>query len=260
MDITTVGDKECISSGDCISVCPTNAIQYRGGKFILPPNEIPENAPTEVKEEHEIKVRKNRIKKTVVQSVAAVLAAILLAGALLYYNVFDNKPTTPPPPPDAEVGYQVGMLCPTGDLKLVGKNGTVNINDLRGKILVINFWGTWCTPCVQELPHFNELASEYKDSVTVLAIHSSSSFGNTPADEYVANYYPDSEMIFAFDTPSESNPYVDAYYSALGGVSTYPMTLVLDEQGIIAFSRTGSMTYSELVEAINVAKGEPKSE
>ena len=258
MDITTVGDKECISCGDCVSVCPTSAIQYRGGKFILPPNEIPEGASPEEKEAHEKKSKKRRL---IVRIVAGVLAAALLIGALLYYNVFDSKPTDPPSSPvepdDPDlpaVGYEVGMLCPATDLKLVGKDGTVNITSLRGKVTVINFWGTWCTPCVQELPHFNELATEYKDTVTVVAVHSSSSFGNTPADEYVASYYSDSEMIFAMDTASADNKYVDAYFSALGGISTYPMTLVLDEDGVIVFTRSGSMTYDELVLAIGLAK------
>ena len=87
-----------------------------------------------------------------------------------------------------------------------------------------------------------------------IAVHSSDSYGNTPADEYVSTHYPDSEMIFALDTPSAGNAYVDAYFSALGGVSTYPMTLVLDEDGVIVFRRSGSLTHEELVNAINLAK------
>ena len=193
-----------------------------------------------------------------------MLAASLLIGALLYYNVFDNKkppvedpPSGPVDPSESEkpaVGYNVGNLCPTADLAIVGSDEYINAEALRGRIVVINFWGTWCTPCVQELPHFDSVASEYKENVAVIAIHSSSSFGNTPADEYVATYYPNSEMIFALDTPSANNAYVDAYFSALGGVSTYPMTLVLDEDGVIVYRRSGSLTHEELVAAIELAK------
>ena len=266
MDITTVGDKECISCGDCVSVCPTNAIQYRGGKFIIPPNEIPEDTSPEEKEAVEKKTKNRRL---VIRIVAGVLSAALLISALLYYNVFYNRPaepsvpSTPADPPSSPVepddpeappiGYKVGMLCPASDLALVGKDGSINITDLRGDIVVINFWGTWCTPCVQELPHFDSVASEYKDSVKVIAVHSSSSFGNTPADEYVASHYPNTEMIFALDTPGENNSYVDAYYSLLGGISTYPMTLVLDANGVVVYRREGSMTHAQLVEAIGLA-------
>lgn len=242
MDITTVGDKECISCGECVSVCPTKAIEYRGGKFILPKNEIPEDATEEERKDIE-KRRKKRA--NIIKIIAGVLAAALLAGALLYYNVFDNKPLP-------ETGSEVGFSCPQSDLALVGEDGTVNVKDLQGKIVVINFWGTWCTPCVAELPHFDKVASEYKDTVTVLAVHSS--YEDTPPEEYVASHYPNSEMIFAKDVPSEASTYVDEYYTALGGVSTYPMTLVLDEDGVIVFKQIGSLTHDELVDAINLAK------
>ena len=42
MDITHVGDHECINCGECLDVCPTNAITWRGSKIFLPPNEIDE--------------------------------------------------------------------------------------------------------------------------------------------------------------------------------------------------------------------------
>ena len=244
MDISKVGDAECISCGECIPVCPTKAIEFRGGKWLLAENEIPKSATEE--EKAAIK-KKSKIRVMTVKITAIVLAAALLIGALVYYNVIDNKPT-----PDA--GSEIGELCPSNALDLVDGSGKISISALRGKIIVINFWGTWCTPCVAELPHFDELASEYSDSVTVIAVHSSSSFGNTPADEYVSQYYPDSKMIFAKDTASADNAYIDEYYRALGGVSTYPMTLVLDGEGTIVFRREGSMTYDDLVSAINLAK------
>ena len=244
MDITTVGDKECISCGDCVSVCPTKAIEYRGGKFILPANEIPEDATPEVKEETRKKSKKKRF---IIKLVAGILAAALLVGSLVYYNVIDNKPI-----PDT--GSEVGASCPANELTLVDGSGKISISAYSGKIVVINFWGTWCTPCVQELPHFNEVAKEYKGTVTVIAVHSSSSYGNTPADEYVNAYYSDSDMIFVQDKACEDNPYIDEYFRALGGESTYPMTVVVDANGVITFRRDGSLTYDELVEAINTAK------
>ncbi|MBR2929728.1 MAG: 4Fe-4S binding protein [Clostridia bacterium] len=240
MDITSVGDRECISCGDCVSVCPTQAISYRGSKIILPENEIPSGAS----EEEVAAIEKKRTKRVkIVKIVAAVLAVFILAGALVYFNFIDAKPL-----PD--VGSDVGYSCPTDDLALVPDSGSVNIEDYKGRIVVINFWGTWCTPCVAELPHFDELAEAYADEVTVIAVHSSNSFGNMPADEYVEAYYKDSKILFAMDTPSEDNAYVDAYYSALGGTSTYPMTLILDRDGVISFKREGSMTYADLEAAI----------
>ena len=41
-----------------------------------------------------------------------------------------------------------------------------------GKPVFLNIWATWCGPCVQELPHLNELAEEYRDKITIVALHS----------------------------------------------------------------------------------------
>ena len=241
MDISSVGDKECISCGDCVSSCPTKAIEYRGGKWLIPDNEIPDNAS----EEERLSAQNKRKKRTlVVKIVSLSLAAAILIGALVYYNVIDNEPIP-------ESGSEVGNSCPTNELELVDGSGKISISALRGKIVVINFWGTWCTPCVAELPHFDRLATEYKDKVTVLTVHSSDSYGNMLPEDFVNAYYPDSKMIFAKDTPSEDTAYVDDYYLTLGGVSTYPMTVIVDADGTITFKREGSMTYEELIAEID---------
>lgn len=44
--------------------------------------------------------------------------------------------------------------------------GTINSQDLKGKIIVVDFWATWCKPCIDEIPNYNSLAEE-QDSETV---------------------------------------------------------------------------------------------
>jgi thiol-disulfide isomerase/thioredoxin len=54
------------------------------------------------------------------------------------------------------------MPAPEFDLENV-KGGRVKSSDLKGKVVVLDLWATWCVPCKQEMPHYNELYSKLKD-------------------------------------------------------------------------------------------------
>ena len=140
------------------------------------------------------------------------------------------------------IGNNIGNECPSYGLDLVDGSGKVNVKDLRGKVVIINFWGTWCTPCMMELPDFDRIASEYADEVVVLAIHSV--MGKVNAPGYINSNFSDSEIIFAYDVPLSSN--TDMYYNLLGGSGAYPKTMILNERGIITFSHEGMMSYEQL--------------
>ena len=102
-----------------------------------------------------------------------------------------------------------------------------------GKVTVINFWGTWCGPCVAELPYFNEVASRFGDALTVIAVHSNQGIDTAPA--YIADNYASSNIIFAKDNAG-ADPLNGALYTALGFRMTYPATVVLDENGVIIYT------------------------
>lgn len=58
-------------------------------------------------------------------------------------------------------------------MKLTYLDGTpYDTSVFIGKPILLNIWATWCGPCVQELPHLNELAEEYRDKITIVALHS----------------------------------------------------------------------------------------
>ncbi len=155
-----------------------------------------------------------------------------------------EAPTEAPtePPVEIEYGNQVGDHARPMDL--VSYSGEiVNITQTRGKVTVINFWGTWCPYCLYELPDFDRVASEYQDSVSIIAIHSS---GDTEGAAYVDENFPDTKIIFTND-PSNT----DTYYWQLGGEGYYPMTVILDEDGVIAYTHVGAMSYAALTAKIN---------
>ncbi len=205
--------------------------------------------------------------------VAAILALALLGGALYYYNVIDAKGSTPNDattttaehgdstvdgPVDSTVnppistGNAVGNLCIDMPLDLYngGDATTFSVGENRGKVTVINFWGTWCGPCIAELPHFAKVAEDYADTVTVVAVHSE--YRGETAAAWIEKNYPDTALLFAQDPPADGN---GAYYTALGGVGDYPMTVITDADGLITFVCRGPLTHDELVSEVEKALG-----
>ena len=155
-----------------------------------------------------------------------------------------DKPTEAPTEPPVEIEYGSKVGDHARPMDLVSYSGeTVNIKQTRGKVTVINFWGTWCPYCLYELPDFDRVASEYQDSVSIIAIHSS---GDTEGEKYVSQNYPDTKIMFVND-PTDH----DVYYAELGGVGYFPMTVILDENGVIAYTHVGAMSYAALTAKIN---------
>lgn len=263
MDIHHVGDHECINCGECISCCPTKAISYKGAKIILPDSEI-EAAKTDEEKAMVEEKREKRVK--LVSRITALVLAIVLIFSLVYCNFIYDEGTGEPPVVDggedggdnggeeddelAKIPYgtTIGYRARSFPLSLVDGSGKISINDLKGKIVIVNFWGTWCGPCKQELPDFNRIASEYEGEVVVLTIHTVKDAPDAPA--YIEKNFADSKMLFVYDEALTSTR--DMYYDALGGPksNTYPRTVILDERGIISFAINSSIHYDELVEVI----------
>ena len=242
MDIRHVSDHECISCGECISVCPTRAISWKGPKILLHANEIPSD-PSPEREKAVKRAKQSKL----VRVICVILAGATLVGALYYYNFVDkvSEPENVDPPvvtdPDNEIvfGNQVGQTCYYSDLEVVNSDSvkTFNVESNKGKITIINFWGTWCGPCVAELPHFNMIASEYADSVSVVALHSD--YLKNTLDDYISENYPDTNILFGADN-------TDKYFKMLGGRDSWPVTVIVDQNGLIVMNKTGSVTYEAL--------------
>lgn len=186
-----------------------------------------------------------------------VFLIVSLCSSLVYCNFIYDDGTGNPPALEGEgegekipIGSDVGNMCPSYALDLVDGSGKVSVKDFKGKIVIVNFWGTWCGPCKQELPDFDRVATEYDGDVVVLTIHSVESSAEAPA--YIAEHFPNSKMLFAYDIPLTE--YVDMYFNLLGGTSYYPRTLILDERGVIALTRDGKLNHEQLVETIEEIK------
>ena len=239
MDIKKPGDHECISCGECIKVCPTKAILWKGPNILNKSCDAPENAD------------KNKKMRLITRSISAILLIVILAvAAISYWNEDTTAPTIDTSGQQNEnnltIGTEIGNLCYGYDLPIITSEGilTDTINPVEtGKITIINFWGTWCTPCVNELPYFEQIADEYSDTVSVIAIHSTLSAETAP--NYIKEHYPDSTITFASDIENSG------YYTALGGRGSYPYTVVLDENGLIVEVIFSSVEYEDLKKIVD---------
>jgi len=140
------------------------------------------------------------------------------------------------------VGNQVGDICINKDINLVGSDDVFSVIDNKGKVVIINFWYTSCTPCVQELPHFDSLYKKYSDDVVVIAIHEASIYNSNPqaVKDFISSQFEGFSILFGYDDLNSQ------YYSILGGKQAWPMTIIVDQEGVVSFVRQGSLTHDAL--------------
>ena len=180
-----------------------------------------------------------------------MIALAVLCAALVFFNLPDGAPgvaaqptAAPVDAPDVPQGHEVGELLPDFALTQTDDASFV-LSEHRGQIVVINLWATWCTPCVNELPYFDQIQREYGDEVAVLAIHSDLITDDVKA--YLANY--DYNLAFAVDEGGE-------VIASVGGSTMLPQTVVLDRRGVVTYNKVGSVTHEALRELIEAAKTE----
>jgi thiol-disulfide isomerase/thioredoxin len=110
---------------------------------------------------------------------------------------------------------------------------TFHLADMKGKVVFINLWATYCTPCVHELPYFSDLYQEHEGDVAILAVHSSLVAKDDP-EEFIA----DKGYAMPFTTDTKDN----AIFNIVGGSPTLPQTIVLNRKGEVIYNQVKSIT------------------
>lgn len=112
-------------------------------------------------------------------------------------------------------------------LKELQTGEIVPSESFAGKILAINFWGTWCGPCVVEMPEFQEFHERYRDDSEVVVL----TINNDTNPDIVAPWMEEKE--YDFDVLLD-----DGYVTEVG-VHAFPTTWFVDRDGRIAFIKEG---------------------
>jgi peroxiredoxin len=117
---------------------------------------------------------------------------------------------------------KAGSVAPEFDLPALA-GGSVKLSDLKGKVVIVNFWATWCPPCLQEMPGLNEIYNEYKDKgVEVLGLTLDEK--GLPVTKPILTKLGIDYPILESDKST---------YQNYGHILTIPFTYIIDRQGVI---------------------------
>jgi cytochrome c biogenesis protein CcmG/thiol:disulfide interchange protein DsbE len=173
---------------------------------------------------------------------AVIVAAALLVG-LLAYGVASRRADTSI---DDAIAAGERVDAPTAKLPVLGTDRSGSLADYKGKVVVLNFWASWCRPCVEELPLLERTHRTIapRDG-TVLGAN----------DQDVTDSALQFVRRFKLSFPSlrdRDGEYADRY-----GSRAFPETFVIDRRGRIAAQRRGPVDQAWLDRTLAPLLGEP---
>ncbi|MFZ0800385.1 MAG: TlpA disulfide reductase family protein [Terriglobales bacterium] len=146
-----------------------------------------------------------------------MVAALVVLGWIILRRPASHQPT--------------GNLRPAPDFSLteLSTRRTFRLSDYRGKVVLLDFWATWCDPCKQEIPHFVAMQNQYaSQGLQVLGI--SMDDDEPPVRDFQQQFkmnYP-----VALGNPKLADQY--------GGILGLPITFLIDRQGRIVARHVGA--------------------
>ena len=178
-------------------------------------------------------------------SAVALVVAVVVAG----YVAYSTRPW------DRSAG-QVDSSSPLGliggdasaprpgqtapDFALLREDGsTLRLSDLQGKPVFLNFWATWCTFCIEEMPDMQRIADEFDGQIVVLGLNTGDSIpdGAAYAERLDVHY----ELVYDTDLQVTEGYRVQAM----------PTSYFIDASGQIADAHFGFMTYDDMREKVD---------
>jgi thiol-disulfide isomerase/thioredoxin len=127
------------------------------------------------------------------------------------FRSFTNAPT-------------LGNVCPEFSLSTITPNGSeklVSLNDYRGKVIIIEFWATYCKPCIPSLSHFDKMQARFGDQIKIFAV---SEEDRDKVDAFRIKR-PLHNVTFVMDWGRKIN---DLFYHHF-----IPHTVIIDQEGIV---------------------------
>jgi cytochrome c biogenesis protein CcmG/thiol:disulfide interchange protein DsbE len=158
-------------------------------------------------------------------SIAALIGVLALVG-LLTYGLVQSEP-------DRRIDQALvrgeRAQAPAFELETLGGGGTGSLEDYRGKVVVLNFWGSWCEPCRTESP----LLQRWHDRLSQSGRGTVVGVDALDVTEDALDFVQEFDLTYPMLKDRDEEVYPDY------GVIQFPETFVIDPQGRIAATRRG---------------------
>ncbi len=130
---------------------------------------------------------------------------------------------------------------PAPGFTITDSQHTVTLEQFRGKPVILNFWATWCPPCIEEMPSLVQLHKELGNKVTIIAV--SEDADEAAYQQFVRDHNVD--LLTVRDTRQTTN---EAY-----GTFKFPETFIIDRNGKIVRKFIGATNWTspDIVDYLN---------
>ena len=162
---------------------------------------------------------------------AIFLAGMFMIALIISFLPFHKYKTGN----EAITGSKLGQYAP--DFETEYLNGTkFHLYELRGKPVILNFWASWCPPCVREMPILGDFYIEHKDEILVIGIN----LGEK--DQAIERFLK--RVNVSFPIVKDKNNSIEGRYNLI----IRPTTYFIDENGVIVDKRLGELKKEEIEE------------
>ena len=160
---------------------------------------------------------------------------VIIAAVVIIQNPFKKSETiTGELQNNENTGLDIDNLAPDFILKSLNGNN-VQLSSFRGKkAVVVNFWATWCPPCREEMPAFEDMFVNNKDKLDILGVNLQES------ERAINNFLLEIPVTY----PLLLDP--DKEVKELYNVFTQPVTYFIDKEGMIVDKKFGPLTPKEI--------------
>lgn len=121
----------------------------------------------------------------------------------------------------------VGSAAPSFELPAASGGGKVSLSDASGKVVIVDFWATWCEPCKESFPHYQAMSQKYSGELAIIGISEDDDQEKIPAFAKMTG----ATFPLAWD---DGKAMSEAY-----NPPTMPTSYIVDKSGIVRFVHVG---------------------